>query len=359
MAVWVRVVAGVVALGLEWLVLDAAIRTFLLPRVASVRLSRLASKSVGAIFKLIAKRKSSYEERDRVLALYPSFVLLVYQGLWLALSVVAFAFGFIAAGVPGFSRAFEVSGSSLFTLGTAGGAGGFQVALSYLEAGSGLTLLALLISFIPTLYASFQRREISVSRLSVRAGVPATPWGIIEIAQSVASYDRLEELWREWEQWFTEVGETHTTLTILNYYRSPTPDQTWIGCAASVLDAAALFNSAVDQPASAGAGLCIRSGWMTLRRIADYFRVPYPVDVDRSTPVTITRKEFECVLDRLVAGGIPVLADREAAWCDFVGWRANYDAMIERFYTLFACPRTDWHVAVSQPLTEPSNRRGG
>ena len=210
MAVWVRVVAGVVALGLEWLVLDAAIRTFLLPRVASVRLSRLASKSVGAIFKLIAKRKSSYDERDRVLALYPSFVLLVYQGLWLALSVVAFAFGFIAAGVPGFSRAFEVSGSSLFTLGTAGGAGGFQVALSYLEAGSGLTLLALLISFIPTLYASFQRREISVSRLSVRAGVPATPWGIIEIAQSVASYDRLEELWREWEQWFTEVGETHT-----------------------------------------------------------------------------------------------------------------------------------------------------
>ena len=65
------------------------------------------------------------------------------------------------------------------------------------------------------------------------------------------------------------------------------------------------------------------------------------------------------MLDRLVAGGIPVLADREAAWCDFVGWRANYDAMIERFYTLFACPRTDWHVAVSQPLTEPSNRRGG
>jgi hypothetical protein len=115
--------------------------------------------------------------------------------------------------------AFAISGSSLFTLGTRTGVGGVQSLITIVEAGVGLTLLALLIAFIPALYAAFQRREFSVSRLTVRAGIPATPWGVLEIAQSVDSYARLEELWVEWEQWFIDVGETHTTLTILNYYR--------------------------------------------------------------------------------------------------------------------------------------------
>jgi hypothetical protein len=197
-----------------------------------------------------------------------------------------------------------------------------------------------------------------VSRLSVRAGIPATPWGVIEIAHSVNSYERLDELWREWEQWFIDVGETHTTLTILNYYRSPTLQQTWIGGAATVLDAAAIYNAAVDLAPSPTAGLCIRSGWLSLRRIADYFRVEYPAAVNRSVPITITREEFDGVVDRLGRAGIPIVADRDAAWGDFVGWRANYDTIIETFYGLFTCPRTDWSSAVIAPLVEPSNRRG-
>lgn len=357
MAVWVRIVAGFFGVALELVVLDAAIRTFLLPRMANVSLSRAVARVIGWFFRMLANAKRSYAVRDTILSLYASIVLLTYQALWVALSIVAFALGFVAVGAPTFLRAFEVSGSSLLTLGTSSGQGGGQIALGYVEAGIGLTLLALLIAFIPTLYAAFQRREVSVSRLSVRAGVPATPWGVIEMAQSVDSYERLDELWREWEQWFIEVGETHTTLTILNFYRSPSPDQTWIGAAATMLDAAALFNAAVDFTPSPTAGLCIRSGWLTLRRIADYFRVPYPTTVDRDVPISITREEFDGVLDRLERSGVPLVADREAAWCDFSGWRANYDAIIEAFYGLFTCPRTDWRTATVQPLFGPSNKR--
>lgn len=358
MSVWVRVVAGVVALLVQLIVFDAAIRTFLLPRVASVRLSRVIARTVGGVFKLLTRWRSAYAARDSVLSLLPSIVLLAYQTLWLAMTLVAFALAFVAAGAPSFAVAFKTSGSSVFTLGTATIPGGGFTALEYIEAAIGLTLLALLIAFIPTLYQSFQRREVSVSRLTVRAGRPATPWGILEIAQSVESYERLEELWREWEQWFIEVGETHTTLTILNYYRSPDPTQTWIGSAASVLDAAALFNAAVDVTPSPSAGLCIRAGWLTLRRLADYFHVPYPVEVRSNIPITISRSEFDGVIARLELSGIPVVADHDAAWRDFVGWRVNYDAIIEAFYTLFTCPRTDWRLAVVQPLVEPSNRRG-
>ncbi len=358
MAVWVRVLSGCVGLTVLVLVLDAAIRTFLLPRSARVRLSNVTARAVSRIFQMIAGSKRSYAKRDQVLSLFPSIVLLSYQALWLGLTLVAFAFAYVAAGISNFASAFEVSGSSIFTLGTTSGHGGAQITLGYLEAGIGLTLLALLISFIPTLYAAFQRREISVSRLSVRAGVPATPWGILEIANSVNSYDLLDELWREWEQWFIEVGETHSTLTILNFYRSPTLDQTWIGSAAAVLDAAALFNSVVDLTPSPTAGLCIRSGWLNLRRVADYFEVRYPLEVSHKSPIAISREEFDIVLARLERGGVPLIADRDAGWRDFVGWRANYDHIIEASYKLFNCPRTDWRSASNEPLVERSNVRG-
>jgi hypothetical protein len=358
MAVWTRVLMGVLGFALQVLVLDAAIRTFLLPRVANVRLSRLVSKAVGSVFRLIAGPRRSYAKRDQVLSLYASIVLLSYQALWLALSVVAFGLGFVAAGVSSYGQAFEMSGSSLFTLGTLSGSGGVQLTLGFVEAGIGLTLLALLIAFIPTLYTAFQRRELSVARLAVRAGVPATPWGVLEVAQSIKSFDALDKVWTEWEQWFIDVGETHTTLTILNYYRSPNPKQTWIGAAATVLDAAAIFNAAVDVPPSPTAGLCIRSGWIALRRLADYFRLDYPVHPDRSIPIAISRNEFDLVLEHLERSGVPIVADHDAAWNDFVGWRVNYDAIIEACYDQFTCPRVDWSQVAAQPLLPPSNVRG-
>jgi hypothetical protein len=353
-----RVLAGLVGVAIVAVVLDAAIRTFLLPRVASVRLSRGIAAVVGAAFAAIGSARGTYRQKDRRLAMYPPVLLLSYQACWLAMSLVAFALLFLAAGAPSVARAFELSGSSLFTLGTTGPHGAGEMVLSFSEAALGLTLLALLIAFIPTIYGAFQRREVSVSRLSVRAGVPATPWGIIELAKSVSDYGRLDELWREWEAWFIELRETHTTLTILNFYRSPIPDQTWIGSAAAVLDSAALYNAVVDLPVSPAAGLCIRSGWLALHRLADYFRVPYPHNPDGTEPVSVTREEFELVLDHLARGGVPIIADHEQAWLDFVGWRVNYDAVIEEFHVLFTIPRVDWHAAGTQPLFEPSNRRG-
>jgi hypothetical protein len=356
MSMWVRILCGFAGLFLQLVVIDAAVRTFLLPRVADVTLSRQASRVIRKVFQLIAGHKS-YPTKDRILSLYASIVLLTYQTLWLGLSLIAFALLFVAAGTPHFSLAFEASGSSLFTLGIVAIHHGAISVLEFLEAAIGLTLLALLISFIGPLYQAFQRREYAVSRLTVRAGIPATPWGVLEIAQSVESYDRLDELWREWEQWFIDVGETHTTLPILNFYRSPLPTQTWIGCAATVLDAAALFNAAVDAKPSPTAGLCIRAGWLTLRRIADYFRVPYPITMSNDIPISITREDFEIVLKRLESVGVPILADHDAAWTDFVGWRVNYDAIIEHCYTLFTCPRTEWKTAGVQPLFGPSNKR--
>ena len=359
MAVLLRVLAGLAGLALVLAVLDAAIRTFLLPRSASVRLSRSIAWALRRLFDVLAPKRLDYVTQDRVLSLYPSVLLLTYQAVWLSLTLAGFTGLFYAAGAASLARSTELAGSSLFTLGTSAPTGAAQLACTYIAAAVGLTLLALLIAFIPTLYTAFGRREATVSRLAVRAGVPSTPWGVIEIAESVSDPERLDELWAEWETWFIELGETHTTLVILNYYRSPTASVSWIGSAGVVLDAAALYNAAVDRPPSASAGLCIRAGWLSLRLLADHFRLPYPELPSRTDPISVTRAEFDAALDHLSRSGVPILADREAAWWDFVGWRANYDAILEACYGLFSAPRPDWHLADTAAPTPPSNRRGG
>jgi len=56
--------------------------------------------------------------RDRILSLYASILLLTYQALWLALSLSRSRWDSSRRRSPR-GRAFEISGSSLMTLGTA------------------------------------------------------------------------------------------------------------------------------------------------------------------------------------------------------------------------------------------------
>ena len=109
------------------------------------------------------------------------------------------------------------------------------------------------------------------------------------------------------------------------------------------LDTAALTLSAVDIPFEASTALCIRSGFLAYRRIADYFDIPhlhdphYPQD-----PISIKRAEFDAVLDRLAGAGVPIKADREQAWLDFAGWRVNYDRTLLILCTLVMAPTAVW-----------------
>jgi hypothetical protein len=40
--------------------------------------------------------------------------------------------------------------------------------------------------------------------------------------------EALEELWSEWERWFVDVEETHTSIAAIMFFRSPQKDHSWI-----------------------------------------------------------------------------------------------------------------------------------
>jgi hypothetical protein len=339
--------AGVV---LVFLVLDSALRTFVLPRGAVVRLTRGVSVGVRGVFRARLHFAKTYEARDRIMALYGPIAMFALVVVWIAMVLAAFTFIYVAVEGVGWKEAFYQSGSSLLTLGFEPPVGFWAATLGFVEAALGLGTLALLIAYLPTIYGAFSRREVQVAHMAARAGTPPSAVDLIRRAHLIGRLDNLDDVWVEWQIWFAEVQETHTSLAFVNFFRSPEPDRSWITAAGAVLDAAAMVNSTVAGPNQPMASLCIRSGFTCLRSIARFFRIPYPDDPAPNDPISLGREEWEDACRELEAVGVPLREDRDQAWRDFAGWRVNYDVPLVTLAGFLVAPYAPWSSDRSIPF---------
>lgn len=322
----------------------SGMRTFILPRGSSDRLARLAFSGTRRLFRLVAGPGRPYAERDRVMAYLGPASLVVLPMIWLAAITVGYAAMFWAVGVPSPYEAFVDSGSSLLTLGFAHPTVDYGDLLAFSEAALGLGLVALLVSYLPTIYAAFSRRELFVTLLEVRADSPPSPIILLTRLHRLRGLSELGDMWERWESWFAELEETHTSLTALVYYRSQQPTRSWVNAAGAMMDAAAITRSAVAIPMDVRADVMIRAGYLALRRISDVFGVQYPAAPAPDGPTSVDRARFEEALDVIARAGVPIVADRDQAWRDFNGWRVNYDAALRGLERLTLAPTSWWEL---------------
>jgi len=339
-----RVIVFLAGMVLVAWTLFSAIRTIVLPRSAPDQLTRFAFVGVRRILLALPLRWArTYEQTDRILAFYAPIGLLALLFTWLAMVLAGYTGLFWAISMPSWYEAFRASGSSLLTLGFAPIEGLGATVLAFSEAAIGLTMVALLIAYLPSIYAAFQRREAAVTLLEVRAGQPPSAVEMIARFHRIHGLDRLSEQWQTWEAWFADVEESHTSLAPLVFLRSPDPRKSWVTAAGAVLDAASLTRALVDIPADAQADLCIRAGFLALRSIASYFGVPYNPDAHfPDDPISIEREEFDQAWDQLSEAGVPLKADRDQAWLDFAGWRVNYDRVLVSLCQITMAPYAPW-----------------
>ncbi|MGH9277793.1 MAG: hypothetical protein ACRD12_06750 [Acidimicrobiales bacterium] len=323
------------------LTLGSAVRTVVLPRGVPAKLASFVFITMRRLFDLRLKRVDSYEKRDRVMALYAPLSLFMLAAHWLFLVFFAYGLMFWSLGVRPVRTAFIESGSSLFTLGFIRPEDLPGVGLVFTEAGLGLTLAALLITYLPTLYTAFSRREAMVTALEVRANTPPSGIEMILRFYRIKWLEELGEVFAEWETWFVELEETHTSLPALVFFRSPQPDHSWVTAAGAVLDAAALRLSCLPgrEPR---ASLALRAGYIALQRIAGFFGIPFDSDPKPDDPIAVAKEEFFEAYDRLADEGIEVVPDREQAWLDFRGWRVNYDRTLITLAALVMAPYAPW-----------------
>ena len=316
------------ALVAAWVV-SSAVRTVVMPRPERVWLTmalfELARRSAGAV----AARVKAPDRRHRVLGAFGPAVLISLPLVWSLGLIASFAAIYWGLDVGSFADAVELSGSSLTTLGFVSAPTFAARLVAVVEALFGLAIVALMISFLPTIYGAFSRREIAVGRLTTRAGEPPDP---VRFISRLAAIDRLHvvgERWEAWEDWFDELGETHTTFPALIYFRSAKADRSWLAAAEAVLDTAALLRAAQLVPSTGQADTMIRSGYLALRAIADFFGIE-PEPEPHTAEMSVTRRDFDHVLAELTERGVAIEVDPAEAWLAFRGWRMNYDGAVCR-----------------------------
>ncbi|MEU6666904.1 hypothetical protein [Streptomyces sp. NPDC046727] len=315
--------AGAVVLGL---VLTSILRTLVVPRgLYSVLVFRLWGL-LRRILRLTAVRRG-YDATDRAQTWLAPLMLIGMLGSWLGGALLGFGLLLYAVSPLSWTTAFREAGSSLFTLGFAGGARLKLSVLDFLAAATGPVLIALQIAYLPTLYAAYNRRELEVTLLQARAGEPA--WGPEILARQwlVDTETALPALYRAWERLASDMGESHSTYPILLTFRSPRPHRSWLVGLIAVMDAAALQLALAPRLAPPEARLALRAGFTALRDIARVLRIPFDTDPSPEASVQLTFAEFDAAVGMLETAGFRSERTAEEAWPHFRGWRVNYEAI--------------------------------
>lgn len=183
-----------------WTVMSA-IRSFVLPRGDNVALTRFVFRRMSQVYRLMAKRAKTYEEQDRILALFAPVTLLLLPVVWLFLILIGYTAMFYSLGEGTLYESFKISGSSLYTLGfftveslAPNGMTFVATILEFTEATIGLGLIAIVISYLPTMYAAFSARETLVTLLEIRANSPPSAVDLITRAYRIRGFDSLKEM---------------------------------------------------------------------------------------------------------------------------------------------------------------------
>ena len=338
-----RLVVGVGGVMVVITTLSAAIRSFVLPRNEVVRLNVWVFTAIRSVFDAATKTASSFERRDRIMAHYAPVALVALPVVWEALVGLGYTSIYWALDEGSLWKCYNLSSSYLMTLGTSKTNHGVVAALGYSEATLGLLLLTLLLSYLPTIYQAFSRREATVALLELRAGTPPSAACLLGWLNHDGSVRNDEPEWSEWERWFVEIEESHTSLPILTFFRSPQPGRSWVTSGGLILDAAALLLTAVSVPRSRQVEITFKAGCLALNRVYRFFNTrarPEPTNLlpaaeDTSPP---GRAEFEEACEALAANGLPLVADRAAAWTQYRELRTRYAPALEFLAVLTMAP---------------------
>jgi Ion channel len=199
---------------------------------------------------------------------------------------------------------------------------------------SGLGVVALVVTFLFSLYGSYQRREIEVVRLQGAAGAPPSAVALLETYATLGLVPRLPVLFTEWERWAAEVLDSHVAYPLLGYFRSSHDNLSWINALGTVLDAASLVLTTICEVPRGEAKLFKRGGTHLVEDIYNLgFHVGQATNLDRAS--------FEAACARLEEAGY-TLEDPDRAWPAFEAGRATYAPRLEAMARYWATPATQW-----------------
>jgi hypothetical protein len=293
--------------------------------------------------------------RERLLGLFAPAATILLLAVWLSALIVGFGLILFSLRdeldpIPtNFGTALYFAASSILTIGygdiVANGTAARIVVVA--AAASGLGVVALVVTFLFSLYASYQRREAPVVLLQAKAGSPLSAVVLLENLARLGLDDHLPAFFGEWERWEVEVLDSHVAYPLLGYFRSSHDNLSWISALGTVLDTATLVLTTIEGVPRGQAQLVRELGIHLVEDITNLgIRAPATASIDRAA--------FDAVYARLGAAGYQ-MAPEAGAWEAFSAARAAYAERLEGMAAFWAAPSVSWFGG-SDALRSPTHR---
>lgn len=319
-------------------VLGSALKTVVLPQHGNPRLAQFV---FALVYRLLVHRRRNDATTRSLRGLYAPVALASLPLAWMISMMLAFTCIYWGTRDLSWSRAFEISVSSLTTMGFAEPNGPGRIWIAFVEATIGLGLVALLISYLPTIYSAYNGREKGTNRLRPVAGSPPNPPDFLQTLQRLGSLDSAD-FWQSSADWMLDLDQTHTAFPILTYFPGSDAEQSWVATVGTLLDAAALVVavSEIDMgevfaDAQKGPLIVLVYGLPLIVRIARAVYIPLPPPArlqdlmartdQAAPPISVSRNEYDAAMATL--SGILVVEPgrEEEAWRRFAWIRSAYD----------------------------------
>lgn len=292
------------------------------------------------------------ERREDFLGTYAPFYLVTMLVTWVASLLLGWGLVFYGlrsqmhpAGLH-LGDAIYYAGASLLTIGygdiTAGGT--LTRAFSLVCGASGLAVVAVVISFLFSIFGGFQTREQFVVTIGARAGVPPSGVGFLEMHAYSGLRTDLANVFREGQAWTAMVMETHLAYPTLMYFRSSHDYQSWVATLGTLLDAAALVVTTIDREdlhnkENIGqASLMFELGRHLVTDFANYFSF---MENETDGGPGIEQNEFMQAVERLQSAGYKT-RDLDRAWIEFSSLRARYGRQLNALARWLEIPPVQW-----------------
>jgi hypothetical protein len=355
----IALVLGLLLLGLvTWDLFE----TIVVPRPTPdrFRIARYVVRLSWPVVRAIGRSRNG-KTHDTLLGLFAPAMTLALLVAWLAALILGYGLVLFALrdqlspSPHDLGTTMYFAASSVLTLGYGDivAVGPAARAVVVVAAVSGLGVVALVVTFLFSLYGSYQRREVKVVILQAAAGAPPSAVTLLVTLAELDLVGRLPGLFAEWERWAAEVLDTHVAFPLLGFFRSSHDNLSWISALGTVLDAASLVLTTTEGVPRGEAELFKRVGSHLVEDITNLgFRVGMTADPRSPTLRTdVDRSAFDEAYARLENAGYR-LVPGDAAWRAFDAARAGYASRLDAMAAYWATPANSW-LAPAATFTSP------
>lgn len=328
------------------------------PMSGSPRLSRYLVQWLWWGFRAISYRIDTVRRREALLGSFGPFSVVALLVSWVVLLVLGYGLLFdalrdqIRPRPTNLLSSIYFAGTSMLTIGYGDYAATQPLArfIALAAGATGLAVFALVVTFLFSLFAAFQRREVAVVTLESGAGAPPSGVTLLETYALAGIQDDLRLVFQRWQAWSAEVLDSHLAYPVLAYFRSSHDNDSWIGSLGAVMDAATLVLTTVEDGPKGWAKLARAVGGHCIEDLVLFFRLP---DVRE---VGVELHEFRQARVRLADAGYRLRAETES-WEAFQRYRSEYAGRVNALALYWACPPAQW-IGDRSPLKQRAEHDG-